>query len=143
MLFLAAMSLLGVEPALYSILTYVAAARTLDFVHPRHRGVHGDHDHVGAQSGAIRERIIGELGRGVTVYKGYGGLSGAEQEILYCVVTRLEIGKVKSIVERFDPHAFVVSHPLADADGRRRQARRDALSSRCTAAATAKPTNQA
>jgi len=72
---------------------------------------------VSSLSGQIRVRIVGELERGVTVYKGYGGLTGAEQEILYCVVTRLEIGKVKSIARAIDPHAFVVSHPLADAEG--------------------------
>jgi uncharacterized membrane-anchored protein YitT (DUF2179 family) len=115
-LFLAAMSLLGVEPALYSILTYIAAARTLDFV------IYGLEAHtaitiISARNGVIRERIIGELERGVTVYKGYGGLSGVEQDILYCVVTRLEIGKVKAIVRAVDPSAFVVSHPLADAEG--------------------------
>jgi uncharacterized membrane-anchored protein YitT (DUF2179 family) len=115
-LFLAAMSVLGVEPALYSILTYVTAARTLDFV------IYGLEEFtaitiVSAQSRAIRERITGELERGVTVYKGYGGMSGAEQEILYCVVTRLEIGKVKGIVRSVDRNAFVVSHPLADAEG--------------------------
>jgi uncharacterized membrane-anchored protein YitT (DUF2179 family) len=57
------------------------------------------------------------LERGVTIYKGYGGMTGAEQEILYCVVTRLEIGKIKSIARSIDPNAFVVSHPLADAEG--------------------------
>jgi len=115
-LFLAAMSLLGVEPALYSILTYIAAARTLDFV------IYGLEQYtaitiVSARSALIRERIVGDLKRGVTVYKGFGGLTGAEQEILYCVVTRLEIGKVKTIVRAIDPQAFVVSHPLADAEG--------------------------
>ena len=115
-LFLAAMSILGVEPALYSILTYVAAARTLDFV------IYGLEEYtaitiMSSRSALIRERIVGELERGVTVYKGYGGLTGAEQEILYCVVTRLEIGKVKTIVRAIDEHAFVVSHPLADAEG--------------------------
>jgi uncharacterized membrane-anchored protein YitT (DUF2179 family) len=115
-LFLAAMSVLGVEPALYSILTYIAAARTLDFV------IYGLEEFtaitiVSAHSAAIRGRITGELERGVTVYKGYGGLSGAEQEILYCVVTRLEIGKVKNIVRAVDENAFIVSHPLADAEG--------------------------
>jgi len=45
------------------------------------------------------------------------GHTGAEQEILYCVVTRLEIGKVKTIVRVEDWSAFVVSHPLADAEG--------------------------
>jgi len=44
-------------------------------------------------------------------------LSGAEQDILYCVVTRLEIGKVKTIVAALDASAFVVSHPLADVSG--------------------------
>jgi len=83
---------LGVEPALYSILTYITAARTLDFV------IYGLEEFtaitiVSSQSAAICARITGELERGVTVYKGYGGLSGAEQEILYCVVTRLEIGQ--------------------------------------------------
>jgi len=115
-LFLVAMSVLGVEPALYSILTYVTAARTLDFV------IYGLEEFtaitiVSPHSATIRQRITGELERGVTVYKGYGGLSGAEQEILYCVVTRLEIGKVKGIVRAVDENAFVVSHPLADAEG--------------------------
>src|SRR3954471_3122141 len=115
-LFLAAMSILGVEPALYSILTYVAAARTLDFV------IYGLEQYtaitiMSSRHALIRERIVGELERGVTVYKGYGGLTGAEEDVLYCVVTRLEIGKVKSIARAVDPHAFVVSHPLADAEG--------------------------
>ena len=115
-LFLAAMSVLGIEPALYSILTYVTAARTLDFV------IYGVEEYtaitiVSSQSVAIRERITGELERGVTVYRGYGGLTGAEQQILYCVVTRLEIGKIKAIVHALDEHAFIVSHALADAEG--------------------------
>src|SRR5262245_44848744 len=115
-LFLIAISVLGVEPALYSILTYVTAAKTLDFV------IYGLEEFtaitiVSSQSAAIRARIVGELERGVTVYKGYGGLTGAEQEILYCVVTRLEIGKVKTIVRAVDESAFVVSHALADAEG--------------------------
>ena len=110
------MTILGVEPALYSILTYIAAARTLDFV------LYGLEEYtaitiMSARSALIRERIIGELQRGVTVYRGFGGLTGVEQEILYCVVTRLEIGKVKTIVRAIDPHAFVVSHALADAEG--------------------------
>ena len=115
-LFLVAMTLLGVEAALYSILTYVTAARTLDFV------IYGLEEYtaitiVSRQAVAIREAITGELGRGVTVYRGYGGMSGEEQDILYCVVTRLEIGRVKSIVAGLDGQAFVVTHALADAEG--------------------------
>jgi uncharacterized membrane-anchored protein YitT (DUF2179 family) len=115
-LFIVAMTVLGIEPALYSILTYFSAARTLDFI------LYGLEQYtainiVSAQSDAIRARITGELERGVTIYKGRGGMSGADQDILYCVVTRLEIGKVKAIVRAIDPDAFVVSHVLADADG--------------------------
>ena len=57
------------------------------------------------------------MNRGVTVYQGRGGLSETEQEILYCVVTRLEISKVKEIVNSFDESAFVVIHHIADASG--------------------------
>jgi uncharacterized membrane-anchored protein YitT (DUF2179 family) len=115
-LFLVAMSILGVEAALYSILTYVAAAKTLDFV------IYGLEEHtamtiVSRQSAAIRKAITVELGRGVTVYKGYGGMSGEEQDILYCVVTRLEIGKVKDITRAIDEAAFVTYHPLTSAEG--------------------------
>jgi len=92
LVFLAAMSVLGVDAALYSILTYVTAARTLDYV------IYGLEEYtaitiVSRQSHAIREVITKELGRGVTVYKGYGGMSGEEQQILYCVVTRLRSAK--------------------------------------------------
>jgi uncharacterized membrane-anchored protein YitT (DUF2179 family)/quinol monooxygenase YgiN len=115
-LFVAAMAVLGVEAALYSILTYLAAAKTLDFV------IHGIEEYtamtiVSTESESIREEITGRLQRGVTIYRGYGGLTNAEQDILYCVVTRLEIGKVKSIVRSIDQHAFIVSHALADVDG--------------------------
>ncbi len=115
-LFLVAMSILGIEPALYSILTYVTAARTLDFV------IYGLEEFtaitiISRHDAAIRDRITVELERGVTVYRGYGGLSGVDQDILYCVVTRLEIGRVKAIVRDADPHAFIVSHPVADVDG--------------------------
>jgi uncharacterized membrane-anchored protein YitT (DUF2179 family) len=110
------MSILGVNAALYSILTYVAATKTLDFV------LYGIDEHtaitvVSEEHAAIRERITGDLGRGVTVYRGYGGLSGAERSILYCVVTRLEIGRVKRIVREIDARAFVVFHPLSGAEG--------------------------
>jgi len=115
-LFVSAIALLGVEPALYSILTYVAAARTLDFV------IHGIDEYtaitiVSDHNPQIRQRIMHALGRGVTIYRGYGGMSGNERDILYCVVTRLEVGKVKGIVREIDPDAFVVYHALAGAEG--------------------------
>lgn len=115
-IFIVAIAVLGVEPALYSILTYLTAARTLDFV------VHGLEEFtaitvVSRESVAIRKAITGSLGRGVTVLRGYGGLGEEDQEILYCVVTRLEIGKVKDIVRGLDERAFLTIHSLTSAVG--------------------------
>jgi uncharacterized membrane-anchored protein YitT (DUF2179 family) len=115
-LFLVAMSILGVQAALYSILTYITAAKTLDFV------LYGLDEYtaitiVSRQSKIIRERITGELGRGVTVYRGYGGMSGEERDILNCVVTRLEVGKVSAIIKAVDKAAFVTYHRLSNAEG--------------------------
>lgn len=116
LLFIVAMAVLGVESALYSILTYMAAARTLDFI------IHGIEEYVGItimsdQSDFIRRRITGELGRGITVYRARGGMTGDEREILYCVVTRLEIGRVRLIVREVDERAFITVQPLADVQG--------------------------
>ena len=115
-LFVVAMSVLGTEPALYSIVTYAAAARMLEFV------LHGIEEFtaitiMSASGPVIREEIVGELGRGVTVFTGRGGKSGEPREILYCVVTRLEIGRVMRLVDRHDAEAFVVQHSLADVRG--------------------------
>jgi uncharacterized membrane-anchored protein YitT (DUF2179 family) len=115
-IFSAAAFFLGVESALYSILTYFAASRTIDFL------LHGIEEHtavivVSERSEEIRQSIIRDLARGVTVYKGRRGWTDAEQDILFCVVTRLEIGRVRSLVEEFDPSAFVVVHPLSDVHG--------------------------
>jgi uncharacterized membrane-anchored protein YitT (DUF2179 family) len=115
-IFLAAAFFLGVESALYSILTYFAASKTIDFL------IHGIEEYtaiiiISERNEGIRQRIVGDLNRGVTIYKGRGGLSDIEQNILMCVVTRLEIGRVKSLVKEIDEGAFILIHPLADAQG--------------------------
>lgn len=115
-IFSAAAFFLGIESALYSILTYFAASKTIDFL------IHGIEEYtaviiISERSEEIRQSIVRTLKRGVTVYKGRGGLSDAEQDILFCVVTRLEIGRVKTVAEEIDDAAFIVIHPLADASG--------------------------
>lgn len=116
LIFSAAAFFLGLEPALYSMLTYFAASKTVDFL------IHGIDEYtaitiVSDRSAEIRQAIIRDLGRGVTVYKGRGGLRDVEQDILFSVVTRLEIGRVKSVANSYDEEAFIVFHPLADAQG--------------------------
>ena len=115
-IFSSAAFFLGIDSALYSMLTYFAASKTVDFL------IHGVEEHtaiiiVSERSEPIRQGIIQRLQRGVTVFKGKGGLTNQDQDILYCVVTRLEIGRVKSVVEDYDEGAFMVVHGLADAEG--------------------------
>jgi uncharacterized membrane-anchored protein YitT (DUF2179 family) len=116
LIFSAAAFFLGIESALYSMLTYFAASKTIDFL------IHGVEEYtaviiVSERSAEIRQAILGELQRGITVYKGRGGLSDVEQDILFCVVTRLEIGRIKTAAQAVDPSAFIVVHALADAEG--------------------------
>ena len=68
----------------------------------------------------IRRRITGELGRGVTVYRGRGGMSGDERDILYCVVTRLEIGRVNTIIRETDDRGVCHSAAAGGCTGRDR-----------------------
>jgi len=115
-IFSAAAFFLGIEPALYSMVTYFAASKTVDFL------IHGLEEYtaitiMSEKNDDIRLAIVRDLERGVTVYKGRGGLSDTEQDILFCVVTRLEIGRVRTVVRDLDDKAFIVVHPLADAEG--------------------------
>ncbi|MDX1920341.1 MAG: YitT family protein [Candidatus Caenarcaniphilales bacterium] len=107
---------LGLEPALYSVLTYFSASKTADFIIHGLEGFNGI-SIISSQSEQIRQAIINETERGVTVYKGKGGFSNDEKEILFCVVTRLEVPKIKSIVKEIDAGAFIVTTPLTEASG--------------------------
>jgi uncharacterized membrane-anchored protein YitT (DUF2179 family) len=115
-IFATAAFFLGIDSALYSILTYVAASKTVDFL------VYGIEQYhaiviISPRSEEIRVAMLDDLKRGVTVYRGRGGLAETEQDILYCVVTRLEIAQVKSLVEAIDKEAFIVIYHLADVSG--------------------------
>lgn len=115
-IFLTAAFFLNIEIALYSILTYVAAAKTADFI------LYGIEEYtaitiVSEQSDEIKKSIIRDLNRSVTVYQGRRGISDRPQDILYCVVTRLEIGNVQTVVKEIDEEAFITVHPLADVKG--------------------------
>jgi uncharacterized membrane-anchored protein YitT (DUF2179 family) len=113
--------MLGIEPALYSLLTYLAASRTVDFV------VHGIEEYTGVtiisqRSDEVRKMITDKLGRGVTVYKGKGGYrkSGEEEkeiDVIFTVVTNLEITRLKSEVKRIDSKAFLVMNTVNETKG--------------------------
>ena len=107
---------LGVEPAMYSVLTYFTASKTIDYL------LHGIEAYNGVmivseKHAEIRGAILTELGRGVTVLKGRGGYSTAEQEVLYCVVTRLELTRLEALVMGKDESAFLVISPVHEVSG--------------------------
>ncbi|MBI3005669.1 MAG: YitT family protein [Ignavibacteriales bacterium] len=120
-LFSIAAYLLSVETALYSILTYLAASKTVDFI------IEGIEEYTGVtiisvKPEAVRQMIINDLGRGVTVYKGergFGKRGETEQEmrIIYTVITRLEMSKLNAEIEKIDPNAFVVMSSIKDTKG--------------------------
>jgi uncharacterized membrane-anchored protein YitT (DUF2179 family) len=119
-IFSVAAYLLSVEAALYSIITYLAATKTLDFV------IEGIEEYTGVtiispRSNEITEMIIHELGRGVTVYKGKGGYGKRgivrEIDIVYTVITRLELSKLNAEIDRIDKEAFIVTSSVKDTKG--------------------------
>jgi len=120
-IFLAAALFLGIESALYSILTYVAASKTIDFL------IHGVEEYtaltiISTKSADVRQAITRTLNRGVTVIRGAGGMGSTGEtdgdiNVLYCVITRLEIGLIKDSVLRIDPTAFITTHSLSGVDG--------------------------
>lgn len=121
LLFTGAIFLINVETAMYSMLTYFTASKTVDFI------INGIEEYIGvtiiSDKGEIVQKIITtRLGRGVTVYKsegGYGktGLVSQERKVLFCVVTRLEVTKLLHEVDKIDPQAFVFQHSIRDTKG--------------------------
>ncbi len=119
-IFLAAAYLLSIESALYSMLTYLAASKTLDFV------VDGIEEYTGVtiispKSSEICKMIADKLGRGLTVYPAARGVgkNGVQNdfEVIYTVITRLEIRKLNVEIQRIDPNAFVIMNSLNDTRG--------------------------
>ncbi|HEY0058377.1 MAG TPA: YitT family protein [Flavisolibacter sp.] len=112
---------LGIEPASYSILTYLAASKTIDFL------LNGVEEYTGVtiistESGKVQDAITSKLGRGITVYQGKGGHgrrgdSSKASEILFTVVTRLELGSLNTLIKSIDPEAFIIQHSINDVHG--------------------------
>ncbi len=119
-IFGAAAYFLSVEIALYSMVTYLSASKTLDFI------IEGIEEYMGvtiisSHNEEIREMIVSTIGRGVTVYNGKRGFgkSGESKniDIVYTVVTRLELNRLNAEIEKIDPNAFVVMSSIKDTKG--------------------------
>jgi len=119
-IFSAAAYFLSIETALYSMVTYLAASKTLDFV------IEGIEEYTGVtivsvHNEEIKQMIVNTMGRGVTVYSGKQGFGKRgekrDTDILYTVVTRLELSKLNTEISRIDKYAFVVMSAVKDTKG--------------------------
>ncbi|MCE2755254.1 MAG: YitT family protein [Ignavibacteriae bacterium] len=111
---------LSIETALYSMVTYMVASRSLDYI------TVGIDEYLGVtiisdKCMIIKDMITDTLGRGVTIYRGKGGYGKRghieDKDILYSVITRFEVSKISQEIENIDPNAFVVMSPVKDAIG--------------------------
>ncbi|MDP3966354.1 MAG: YitT family protein, partial [archaeon] len=122
-IFVFAAIFLSVEVALYSILIYLTASKTLDFI------VTGIEEYIGItiiseKSSEIRKKLIHELNKGVTIYNGNGGYFEEDKRemhlnILYTIVTRIEVSRIKKEIKKIDPTAFIIEQKLNDVSGGR------------------------
>ena len=121
-IFLVAAIQLGLPTALYSMLTYFTASKTMAYV------VEGFEEYTGVtiisgSSAEIREKLVMEMGKAITVYKGKRGFMkdsfdiSHDCDIVFTVITRLEVRKLKSLVEDIDPKAFVFTNTIKEAAG--------------------------
>ena len=120
-IFSVAAYLINIETALYAILTYLVASKTVDFV------VHGIEEYtsvmiISEKSEEIRNAIIEKMGRGVTILKGKSGFGKTghrekDMDIIYTVITRLELQKLKTEIAKIDEYAFVVENSVNDIKG--------------------------
>ncbi|SNR61990.1 Uncharacterized membrane-anchored protein YitT, contains DUF161 and DUF2179 domains [Lutibacter agarilyticus] len=113
--------ILSIEVALYAMLTYMAASKTIDFI------IEGVEEYTGItiiseHSEKIRLMITEDLRRGVTIYTGKGGFkkNGTdfnEFNIIYTIVTRLEIARLKTEIDKIDKDAFIIMNSIKDTKG--------------------------
>lgn len=112
-----AAAFLNIETALYAILTYLSASNTVDYI------VNGIEQYTGVtiiseKNENIKKFIIHQMKRGVTIYKGEGGYGEKKDiNILYTVVTKLEMSKLQTAIRSIDPDAFVIQQQIADIKG--------------------------
>jgi uncharacterized membrane-anchored protein YitT (DUF2179 family) len=108
----------GWDRAMYSLLAYYIAFKTIDIV------IAGLDESKSAwiiseQHKEIGETILARLGRGVTYLKGEGAYTGDDKNVIFCVITRLEEAKLKEIVQEIDPTAFLAVANISEVRGGR------------------------
>lgn len=108
----------GWDKAMYSLVAYFVIAKMIDVVL---KGLEETYAVmiVTSQFTEVADKLMRKMGKGVTLLHGEGGYTGESRKILYCIVTRLEIDKLKNMVLDIDEAAFVTINPVSDIVGGR------------------------
>ena len=101
---------------MYTLVALFVGARVIDFVQEGAYAARGAFI-ISESQDEIATKITEEMDRGVTVFRGYGHFTKSDREILYCVVGRNEIVRLKNIITSVDPHAFVSLTDVHDVMG--------------------------
>lgn len=101
---------------MYTLLAVFIGARVIDFIQEGAYAARGT-TIISEKSEEISKRVMEEMDRGVTVLEGRGSFSGAKRDVLYCVIAKNEIVRLKSIIDHIDPHAFVAVNHVHDVMG--------------------------
>ena len=112
----------GLPTSLYSVVTYFTATRCIDYVVEGLQAFTGV-TIVSSQSDAVKYQIVNKMGKGITVYKGERGFLPGKYEIssdcdiIFTVISRLEMRKLKNMVYDVDPKAFIFASTIKEASG--------------------------
>ncbi|MFD1206388.1 MULTISPECIES: YitT family protein [Sporosarcina] len=101
---------------MYTLVALFVGAKVIDFVQEGAYAARGAFI-ISEHQDAIATKIAAEMERGVTVFKGYGHFTKSDREILYCVIGKNELMRLKSIITSIDPHAFVSVSEVHDVLG--------------------------
>ncbi|TYR79924.1 YitT family protein [Priestia megaterium] len=107
---------LSYTEAMYTLVAVFVAARLIDFMQDGAYAAKGA-TIISNQNEAISQKIMKEMERGVTILKGQGSFSKQETNVLYCVVSKNEIFRLKQVITSVDPHAFVAVSDVHDVLG--------------------------
>ncbi|CDQ39822.1 YitT family protein [Virgibacillus salexigens] len=109
-------AILDLKQGIYTLVAVYIGARVIDFIQEGAYSAKGT-TIISSHSDAIAAKILKEMDRGVTVLEGRGSFSGDKRDVLYCVVARNEIVRLKTIIHSIDPHAFVAVSTVHDVLG--------------------------
>lgn len=107
---------LNYKQAMYTLVAVFVGARVIDFMQEGAYSARGAMV-ISDKNEEIGEKIMAELDRGVTVLKGYGFYTRSDREVIYCVVAKNEIFRLKNLVTSIDPHAFISISVVHDVHG--------------------------